>query len=170
MCAASCSENGVNVEEDLTLDEEIYGFYLGEKMDTLFARSKNRLAWEKLPDPRTSYRGEMYRLSGALDGSREISHVRLAFLDGYLMEIIVYFKDTSVPRLRSLKKRLEKQYNARGVAPDGSKETVYKTYRLPGPGMSITLRRITKKYETELYIQYFHKELQRRLIERNKGS
>jgi hypothetical protein len=33
--------------------------------------------------------------------------------------------------------------------------------------MSITLRRITKKDTTELYIQYLHDELHKRLIENN---
>jgi len=45
-----------------------------------------------------------------------------------------------------------------------------KTYRLNGPGMSITLRRITKKNETELYVQYLHDELHKKLIEMNKAT
>jgi len=45
-----------------------------------------------------------------------------------------------------------------------------KTYRLAAPRMSITLRRITKKEVTELYIQYLHDELHRRLVERKQGA
>ena len=154
--------------EDLTLDEDLYGFHLGEWKDDLYERSQYRLKWEKLPDPRMGYRGELYRLSGTLDGSRDIDHVRVAFLDGYLWELVVYFRDTGFSTLRNTRRRLEREYGVRATTPDGAAEKTYKTYHFDLPEMSVTLCRFTKKPDDELYLQYMHKELHRRLLERKE--
>ncbi len=167
LASASCSGTG-DGGEDLKLDDELYGFFLGERKSDIFERARNRVEWKQIPNPRRECRGDLYILPGTLDGSPDVEKVRLAFLDGYLTEIIVYFKDTGVSRLERLKKELERRYGARATFPDGTVETAYKTYRIPGPGMSVTVRRITKKPTTELYVQYLHDELHRRLIERKK--
>jgi hypothetical protein len=171
-CAAalvSCGEKRKEPPtEDLTLDEELYGFRLGEWKDELYGRSKYRLEWEKLPEPRMGYRGEQYRLSGALDGSPGIAHVHVSFLDGYLWELIVYFRDTGYSTLRNTRRRLEREYGVRPTSPSGMEEKTYKTYHFDLPEMSMTLVRFTKKSGDELYIQYMHKELHRRLMERKE--
>ncbi|UCF06353.1 MAG: hypothetical protein JSV33_04800 [bacterium] len=160
----SCTREGGGIE-DLKLDESVYGFHLGERKDGLFERARYRTSWEEIPGLRHDDRGELYRFAKPLDGSRDVDHVRLAFLDGYLMEVIVYFRNTGVSHLRKLKSKLEERYGSRLSSPDGTIETAYKTYRLSTAGMSITLRRITKKPRTELYIQYLHDGLHRRLLQ-----
>jgi hypothetical protein len=167
LCLPSCSRTDENGEQT-KLDHAVFGFYPGETKRELFKRARGTATWEKLPGSKRDYRGELWKFSGPLDGSAGIDHVRLAFLDGRLLEIIVYFTETSASKLEVLKGDLESQYQTQAATPDGTKETTYKTYRLPGPGISITLRRITKLTETELYIQYLHDELHRRLIARKK--
>lgn len=153
---------------DLRLGDELHGFYLGERKDDLFDRSKYRLTWEKLTEPRIENRGEMYRLSGTLDSSRDIDHVRVAFIDGYLWELVVYFRDTGFSTLRNTKRRLERQYGVRATSPPGTIEKTYKKYSFDLPEMTVILCRFTKKPENELFIQYMHKELHRRLLERKE--
>jgi len=94
--------------------------------------------------------------------------VRCAFFDDRLMEVIVYFRNTDLMNLDWLRMQIEGRYQTNAVAEDGKFEMAQKTYRLVGPGMSITIRRITKKDTTELYIQYLHDELHKRLIEKNR--
>jgi hypothetical protein len=151
---------------DLHLDREIHGFLLGERKEVLFERAKSELSWRRMEGNAWDYRGELYYLQKGLDGSREIDHIRLSFLDGRLFEIIAYYRDTSSWKLEELKKELEERFGGTMKAPDGTVETADKTYRLPGSGMSVTLRRITKQTGTELYVQYLHNELHGRLIER----
>ena len=160
---ASCSEKGG--DEDLKLSDPVYGFYLGETRTELFKRARGKIEWEKIKNPRGDFRGDLYNFSGVLIDTPEVSHARLAFLDGYLMEVIVYFRDTSVSRMRMIKRHLEKFYEMKPTSPDGTREKVYKTYRFYAPGTSITLRRFTKLDETELFIQFLHKELDGRLRE-----
>jgi len=162
----SCSEKAG--EEDLKLSDPVYGFFLGETRSELLERARGTLEWEKIENPRRDFRGDLYRFSGTLVDSPRISHARLAFLDGYLMEVIVYFKDTSVSEMRRVKRRLEEFYEMKPTSPDGTREMMYKTYRFYAPGMSITLRRFTKLEETELFIQFLHAELDSRLRARRK--
>jgi hypothetical protein len=162
----SCT--GQESGEDLRLEGTVYGFVLGERKSELFGRAKGMVEWERIDTPRGDYRGELYRFSGTLIDSPEISHTRLAFFEDRLMEVIVYFKDTSVSRLRAVKQRLEDYYGAKAVSPGGTRETVYKTYRFYAPGISVTLRRFTKLTETELFIQFLHEELNGRLLERKR--
>jgi hypothetical protein len=164
----SCTREDRGGSEDLKLDESVYGFYLGEPKNGLFERARYRTTWEEIPVSRHDDRGELYRFERPLDGSREVDHLRLAFLDGYLLEVIVYFRNTGVSHLRKLKTQLEERHGTSLSSPDGTIETAYKTYRLSAAGMSVTLRRITKKPRTELYVQYLHDGLHRRLLQRQK--
>ncbi len=164
---SSCSgkkEKTTNVKKG----DKVYGFILGEKKSELFKRAGDRITFKKVKrgkrtdDPRD----DVWTASGALEYPMGVDHVRLTFLDDHLMEVIVYFKDTSVSRMRALRRMLQNIYGSKGVSPDGTVETVYKTYRFETPDMSITLRRITKIGSTELYIQFLHKELHRLFIKR----
>ncbi len=166
--ACSCSKKGA--ENALVLPEDIYGFYLGQTKEAVFKRAKNIATITRAPEPPLGYRGELYDFSAPLERYPEIQRVRCAFLDNRLMEVIVYFRDTSRPKLDWLKMQLEGRYNTEAIAEDGKYEMAQKTYRLAAPRMSITLRRITKKEVTELYIQYLHDELHRRLVERKQGA
>lgn len=165
---AGCSDRNAREDQSLKLDRPVYGFYLGERLEDARERGRYRAKWESIPNPRYDYRGELFRVSRALDGSRDVDYVRLAFLDGYLMEVIVYFRDTGAPHLRNLKNEMENRYGKRFKSPDGTIETAFKTYRFSTGGMSVTLRRITKKPADELFIQYLHDELNRRLLERKR--
>ena len=160
---SSCSEKGG--DEDLKLSDPVYGFVLGETRPELFKRARGKVEWEKIKNPRGDFRGDLYNFSGTLVDSPKVSHARLAFLDGYLMEVIVYFKNTSLSEMRLIKRHLEEFYKMKPTSPDGTREKVYKTYRFYAPGMGITLRRFTKPDETELFIQFLHKELDSRLRE-----
>lgn len=148
------------------LEESILGFVLGESKEELFERAEKELSWRKIEGSSWDYRGELYYFREPLDGSRGIDHVRLSFLDGVLFEIIAYYEDTSQAKLEVLKRELEERFGGTMKTPDGNAETAAKTYRLPGQGMSITLRRITKRDGTELYAQYIHNELHGRLIKK----
>ena len=83
----SCAEEKQEVSrrdsalDTLVLDENLYGFRLGEFIDDLYERSRYRLSWTKLPPLRIGFRGEQYELFGALDGSRAIDHVRSELVD-----------------------------------------------------------------------------------------
>ena len=168
MLSASCSENGGCDGGKLKIDESLYGFYLGESYDELFERSHNVVTWESMDVPYQSRRGDIYRLSGTLDTSPGVDHVRLTFLDGCLWEIIVYFDKKDILHLDSLKQFYEDRFGARAKAPPGTIEKVFKTYWLPGPGMGVTLRLIKKPQGDELYVQFQHNILHKRLIERNR--
>jgi len=160
---ASCAHTGDG--ENLKLPENIYGLYLGETKADVFARARGVATVTTAPDvpPGSAGRGEMYILSAPLEPYQGIDHIRLSFLRNRLWEIVVYYRDVSPANLDYLKLKLEGLYGTRAAAPDGTIEQAYKTYRLAGPGMSITLRRITKRTTTELYVQYIHDELHRRL-------
>lgn len=166
--ACSCSKKGA--DDNLVLNEDIYGFFLGQSKDVVFKRAKNISRITKAPEPPLGYRGELYDFSAPLEPHPEVQRVRCAFLDGRLMEVIVYFQDTGRLNLDWLRMQIEGRYGTTAIAEDGRYEMAQKTYRLSAPGMSITLRRITKKEATELYIQYLHEELHRRLVERNKAA
>lgn len=146
--------------------ESLYGFYLGESMDELFERAKGNVSWSRLPGNKWDYRGDLFRFSGPLDGTGGIGFLRLAFFDDRLFEVIAYYDDTSRTMLHRLKREIEGRYGGTMVAPDGTVEMAYKTYRLSTPDKTITLRRITKHTGIELYVQYMHSELHGRLIQR----
>lgn len=145
--------------------EALYGFYLGESKDELFDRAKGSVSWSSLPGNKWDYRGDLYRFSGPLDGTEGIAFLRLAFLENRLFEIIAYYEDTSRTMLQNLKREIEGRHGGTMVAPDGTVEMAYKTYRLSAPDKSITLRRITKHTGIELFVQYMHSELHGRLVQ-----
>ena len=158
---SSCSGGGSRSVE--VLEDPVYGFYLGEKSGDLFERVRHKTSWNKAENPRTGYRGEIYEFSRPADGSMEISRLRLTFVDDMLMEVVAYMRSTNVSQLNLLKNRIEEDYGVAPTSPDGTTEMAYKTYWFKVPDMSITLRRITKKPETELYIQYMHDEFHRKI-------
>lgn len=164
----SCAGDKSGDDNNLKLEEAVYGFHLGEMKEELFERAHYLAAWERIETPKRHYRGELYNFSKTLDRTRGVDHVRLAFLDDRLMEVIVYFNDTTIQHLGRLKREYEERYKNRARAPDGTVETVYKTYRISAPGMQVTIRRITKRPSTELYVQLLHSGLHRRLRERRK--
>lgn len=138
------------------MKDDVYGFYLGEDKAELFERMKYIASWKEVENPKTGYRGEMYEFSRTPDRSREIDRARVTFLEDKLMEVVVYFTQNNVSKMINLLSRLEDEYGVKATSPGGDIEMAYKTYWIKAPGMSITLRRITKKPETELYIQYMH--------------
>jgi hypothetical protein len=166
-CSDQSKQKGTEIKK---LSEAVHGFYLGEERNKLFARSRNRVEWKKLPTSRHGHWGELYYFSKPLKDIQGTDHARLAFLDDRLMEAVIYYKRTDVLKLRELKRNLEKQYGIRATSPDGTIETVYKTYRFRLPGMSVTLRRITKIDQTELCVQYLHGQLNKILKERKEQS
>jgi hypothetical protein len=154
----------------LVLKEDVYGFFLGQTKGVVFRRARGIANITKAPEPPLGFRGELYDFSAPLEVHRDVSSVRCAFFDGRLLEVIVYFRDTSPQNLERLKLQLEGQFRGTMVAEDSRREMAQKTYRLRGPGMSITLRRITKKEGIELYIQYLHDDLHRELLERGGAA
>ena len=162
--ASSCGD-------DITvLEENIHGFYLGEMKDQVFDRIASRISWKLLDDPYTRSRGEIYEFSGVLADSKDVDRAQMTFLNGRLMEIIIYYRQNNVSKLIFLKELMEERYGGTCTYPDGTVEKAYKTYWLKGPGMSITIKRITKKPRAELYVQYLHNELHEILKKRIKGS
>jgi len=159
---SSCSREKDGIEPG----DNVYGFILGEKKGDLFSRAKGQIKITRLKKNKRSDdpRSDMWIASGALRSSNGVENIRLTFFEDRLMEVIVYFKDTSVKKLNQLKKKLEDTYNTTPKSPDGTTETVYKTYRFETSGTSTTLRRITKIGKTELYIQYLHKKLHRKFL------
>ncbi len=160
---ASCS--GGDGGDVTVLEDPIFGFYLGEKQDDLFERVRYITSWRKVDGPRTGYRGEMYQFSRAADRSMEVERLRLSFIDGRLAEIVAYMKMTNVTKLNILRDRYTEKYGVEATSPDGSIEMAYKTYWIKAPEMSITIRRITKKPEDELYVQFIHDQLHSRMEE-----
>jgi len=104
----------------------------------------------------------MLAVAGVPDLSGEIERARLAFFEDRLMEVILYYRHTNVMKMMNLKEQLEERYGTEATSPDGTVEMAYKTYWIKGPGMTVTLRRITKKPAEELYVQYLHDELHER--------
>ncbi len=166
LLASSCSKKPN--DDRLVLKEDIYGFFLGQTKDAVFKRAEHRAKITKAPEPPLGYRGDLYDFSAPLDPHHEVQRVRCAFFDGRLMEVVVYFRDAGLMNLDWLRMQLEGRYQTTAAAEDGKLEMAQKTYRLAGPGMSITIRRITKKDTTELYVQYLHDELHKRLVEKNR--
>jgi hypothetical protein len=166
--AFSCSKK--RTDETLVLREDVYGFFLGQTKDVVFKRAKNLATITKAPAPPLGYRGDLWDFSAPLDRHPEVKRVRCAFFDDRLMEVVVYFRDTGPMNLDWLRTQLEGRYQTNAIAEDGRLEMAAKTYRIAGPGMSITIRRITKRDTTELYIQYLHDELHKQLIEKNKAA
>ena len=164
--ACSCSKKSKG--GDLVLREDLHGFFLGQSRDAVFRRAKNIARITKAPDPPLGYRGDLWDFSAPLEPHPAVQRVRCAFFEERLMEVILYYRDTSVTNLDWLRMQLEGRYQMNAVAEDGKYEMAQKTYRLAGPGMSITIRRITKKDTTELYVQYLHDELHERLLEKNR--
>lgn len=138
------------------LEFDIYGFRLGEKKDDLFERIRYITSWEETEPAKGREDTEAFIVWRTPDRSRDVESARLSFYRGRLMEVIVYFRMKNVSKLNSLKAEIEESYGVYPTSPDGTIEMAYKTYWYRKDGMSITLRRITKKPETELYIQYFH--------------
>ena len=167
-CAAlilSCSKKEPAATGGI-LAESLYGFHLGEPRDELFRRAEGAVSWRGLAGNKWDYRGELFRFSGPLDGTEGIDFLRLAFFDGRLFEIIAYYEDTSRTRLHTLRREIEERYGGSMIAPDGTEEMAYKTFRLVLSDKTVTLRRITKHTGIELYVQYMHNELHSRLIKR----
>jgi hypothetical protein len=165
--ACSCSKRAK--DDSLVLREDIYGFFLGQSKDAVFKRAEHIARITKAPEPPLGYRGDLYDFSAPLEATPAIRRVRCAFFEDRLVEVIVYFRDTGLQNLEWLRMQIEGRYQTKAIAEDGKLEMAQKTYRLAGPGMSITIRRITKRDTTELYIQYLHDELHKRLIEKNEA-
>ena len=144
----------------------MYGFYLGETKEEVFARAAGFVRIARAPDPPLGYRGELYNFSASLDGRGEVDYVRCAFFEARLMEVIVYFRDTGLMNLELQKAKLESVYERTFAAEDPSREMAQKTLRFSVPGMSVTLRRITKRERIELYVQFLHEELHGRLLDK----
>jgi len=161
--AAAALLAGCSGGEDLRLGEEIHGFILGEKFEDFERRLRHRTEWAPAPAPRGIPGGETWTVSRMPDRDRHIEKARLTFVEGRLAEIVLYERNPGTGRLRSLKKELEARYGTEASSPGGDTEMAYKTYWIRGPGMSVTIRRITKKPEDELYVQYQHDELFERL-------
>jgi hypothetical protein len=167
LCAvagASCSRTGGRPAEKLSYD--IDGLYLGETKAEVEKSARGIAELTPAPEVPYGFRGDLYNLSAPLEGQLGVDHIRLAFFDDQLWEIIVYYKDTGVDHLNYLKAQIEGTYGVPAKAPESTIEQAFKTYRLDAPGMSVTLRRITKKDETELYVQYIHKVLQQAIVEK----
>jgi hypothetical protein len=164
--ASSCAQKATDAS--MKLPESVYGFYLGETQKELFKRAKGVATLTRTSSSRFDYRGDLWRCSAPLVYTPGVDHVRLGFFHGRLWEIVIYFKNTSAAHLDDLKNQLEAKYDTHAVSPSGTIEMAAKTYWLSGPGMSITLRRITKKNSTDLYVQYFHEKLHEELMEKNK--
>jgi hypothetical protein len=167
--ALFCSCSKTKTGGDLTLNVDIHGFYLGESKNALFKRAKGIAEIKKIQGSPFDYRGELYRCSKALADPAGIDYVRLAFLENKLMEIVIYYRENDEYALEWLREELEGRFQTKAVAPDASVETAFKTYRLTGPGMSITIKRLTKVDGTELFVQYIHNELLRRLLAKKKA-
>ncbi len=165
--ASSCSKKAK--DDSLVLREDIYGFFLGQTRDAVFERAKHRAKITKAPEPPLGYRGDLYDFSAPIDPRPEVRRVRCAFFEDRLVEVVVYYRDTGLQNLNWLRMQLEGRYQTNAAAEDGKLEMAQKTYRLAGPGMSITLRRITKRDTTELYVQYLHDELHKRLVEKSEA-
>lgn len=163
LAMAAAIPSGCSGEEDLRLDGRIHGFVLGEKYEDFEERLRYRTEWVPAETPRGIPGGETWIVRRIPDADRRIEKARLTFTDGRLAELIIYQKNTGTSRLRSLKEELEERYGTEASSPGGEIEMAYKTYWIQGPGMSITIRRITKKPEDELYVQYQHDELFERL-------
>ena len=147
----------------VVIEEEIHGFRLGERFKDFEGRVGRRIGLKRIAAPQSDPRELVYEARRTPDNAEHIERVRLAFHEDRLMEVILYERVTTVARLDALRAQLEERYNATATSPDGTREMAYKTYWISGPGMSITLRRITKKPATKLYIQYLHDELHERL-------
>jgi hypothetical protein len=157
----SCSDG-----EDLTIDRNIEGFFLGEKFEDFKDRIGVSVPWTEIPSPPHDPRGMMIAVTGTPSGSTEIEMSRLTFFEDRLAEIVLYYRRTGFTKLETLRHILERRFGTGATSPDGTAEMAYKTYWIKGPGMSITIRRITKMPETELYVQYQHDELMRRMKEK----
>jgi hypothetical protein len=108
----------------------------------------------------------MIAVTGTPAGSRDIEMSRLTFFQDRLMEIVLYYKRTSYAMLETLRDQIEVNYGVEPTSPGGDTEMAYKTYWFNLPDMAITIRRITKKPETELYVQFQHRELLERYKEK----
>jgi hypothetical protein len=166
--ACSCARN--ETADVPVLKENIHGFFLGEARKNVLKRARDAAVITRAPAPAAGYRGELVNFSRALGESEGVDHVRCAFLDGRLAEIVVYYSDTTLRKLDELKVQLETRYQTRAVAEDPRFEMAQKTYRFAGPGMSITIRRFTKHDGTDLYVQYLHDELHKKLVEKNRAT
>jgi hypothetical protein len=154
MILASCSGG-----EDLTIDENIEGFYLGEKWDDFRDRVGTSVNWSEIPGSPHDPRGIMVSVTGTPSGSREIEMSRLTFYEDRLMEVVFYYDRNSYAMQETLRERIVEKYGVEPTSPDGTIEMAYKTYWFNLPDKAITIRRITKKPKTELYVQYQHREL-----------
>lgn len=152
------------------LKEDIHGFRLGETFDQFKERVGTRVAWTQIPSGPAEPRDHMLMVTGTPDRTREIERARLTFFEGRLMEIILYYRQTNVTKLYALRSELEERYGNTATSPDGTIEMAYKTYWIKGPGMTITIRRFTKKPKDELYVQYLHDELHERFKEKTGGQ
>jgi len=150
----------------MVLDEDIEGFHLGEKIGDFKDRVGTSVPWVEIQGSPYDRRGTMLSVTGTPSGSSEIEMSRLTFFEDRLMEIVLYYRRNSYSQLETLRGQILERYGVEPTSPDGSSEMAYKTYWFNLPEMSITLRRITKKPETELYVQYQHRELLRRFKEK----
>lgn len=163
MILASCSGG-----EDLKLDEKIEGFYLGETFKEFRKRIGTSVSWTEIPGSKYDQRGMMLAVTGTPSHSRNIEMSRLTFFEDRLMEIVFYYKRNTYSQLETLRKEITEKYGIEPTSPDGTTEMAYKTYWFNLDEMSITIRRITKKPKTELYVHYQHRELIDRLKEKKE--
>ena len=110
----------------------------------------------------------MLAVTGTPSHSRNIEMSRLTFFEDRLMEIVFYYKRNTYSQLETLREEITEKYGIEPTSPDGTTEMAYKTYWFNLDEMSITIRRITKKPKTELYVHYQHRELINRLKEKKE--
>ena len=148
------------------IDENIEGYYLGETFDHFTRRVGGSVSWTEVAGNPYDRRGKIITVTGTPSRSREIERSRLTFFEGRLMEIVLYYRRTTYPQLETLREEIVSRYGVIPTSPGGDTEMAYKTYWFNLDRMSITIRRITKRPKTELYVQYQHKELLRRMKEK----
>lgn len=165
--AASCTDGGGGTA---VLAEDIHGFRLGERFDDFSDRLGNKISWTEIPSNPAEPRDRMFAVPRPPDRDGEIERVRLAFFEDRLMEVILYYRQTTFSKLEALRRELEERYGNEATSPDGTIEMAYKTYWIRGPGMSVTIRRFTKKPENELYVQYLHDGLHERFKAQKSGG
>ena len=124
--------------------------------------------WTEVPGSKNDQRGTILAVTGTPSRSRNIEMSRLTCCEGHLMEIVLYYKRTTFSQLETLREEITGRYGIEPTSPDGSIEMAYKTYWFNLPEISITIRRITKKPKTELYVHYQHRELLERMKEKKE--
>jgi hypothetical protein len=149
-----------------TIDRNIFGFYLGESIDSLKKRSDHKKSLENRSVNR-DFPGSILLFMGALNSNEAVLKTTVLYYNSQIYKITIYFVDSSKRNYKVLQQLLTDKYgeDESGLFDSIKAKTTFLT-NFDGQEVTIILNRdISFSYGDTLTISYSYNNLYEKVIE-----